>query len=121
MPPAGRYGSFGNWHWQIREDWEAQYRDWTLPGFRALAAHRFGAMLKDRKRGVLSCVLSVLYRSMFRYIWNHNGIELPPTTIVGRRFLIGHQSGVAKKLRFEKNASRGGAHGSISDDLYPCL
>ena len=36
----------------------------------------------------------MLYRCMFRYIRNHYGIELPATTIVGRRFHIGHQSGI---------------------------
>ena len=94
MRPASRYGSFGDLYWQIREDWEVHYRDWTKPGFRALAVQRFGAMLKDRKRGVLSWALSCLYRCMFRYIRNHYGIELHDTTIIGRRFLIGHQSGI---------------------------
>ena len=51
-------------------------------------------MLKDRKKGVLWRLLSMLYRSMFRYIRNHYGIELPDTTIVGRRFHIGHQHGI---------------------------
>lgn len=94
MPTASRYGSFGNLYWQIREDWEANHRDWTKPGFRAVAVHRFGAILKDRKRGVLSWILSRLYRYIFRYIRNHYGIELPDTTIVGRRFQIGHQGGI---------------------------
>jgi serine O-acetyltransferase len=31
---------------------------------------------------------------MYRYVRNHYGIELPATTIVGRRVLIGHQSGI---------------------------
>ncbi|MEP6958273.1 MAG: serine acetyltransferase, partial [Nitrospirota bacterium] len=51
-------------------------------------------MLKDRRRGVLCWWLSLLYRFMFRFIRNHYGIELPATTIVGRRFLIGHQHGI---------------------------
>ncbi len=93
MLPASRYGLFGTLYWQIREDWTV-YRDWTKPGFRALAVHRFGALLKDRKRGVLWWTLSMLYRAMYRYIRNHYGIELPDTTIVGRRFIIGHQSGI---------------------------
>lgn len=79
---------------QLHEDWVVHYQDWTRPGFRALAVHRFGAMLQNRKQGVLSWILSMLYRSMFRYIRNHYGIELPATTIVGRRFEIGHQNGI---------------------------
>ena len=31
---------------------------------------------------------------MFRFIRNHYGIELPETTIVGRRFKISHQNGI---------------------------
>ncbi|TKB56487.1 MAG: serine acetyltransferase [Nitrospira sp.] len=93
MLPASRYGLFGTLYWQIREDWTV-YRDWTKPGFRALAVHRFGALLKDRRRGVLWWALSMLYRAMYRYIRNHYGIELPDTTIIGRRFIIGHQSGI---------------------------
>lgn len=94
MLPTSRYGSFGTLYWQIREDWDVHYRDWTRPGFRALAVQRFGAMLTDRKRGVLSWILSRLYLRMFRYIRNHYGIELHATTIIGRRFHIGHQSGI---------------------------
>jgi len=31
---------------------------------------------------------------MYRYVRNHYGIELPATTKVGRRLLLGHQSGI---------------------------
>lgn len=79
---------------QIHEDWHVHSCDWTRPGFRAVAVQRFGAMLKDRKRGMLWWVSSVLYRHMFRYIRNHYGIELYDTTIVGRRFWITHQTGI---------------------------
>lgn len=85
---------FMNLYRQIREDWNVHGREWDRPGFRALAVHRFGAMLKDRKQGVLWRLLSLFYRFMFRYIRNHYGIELPARTIVGRRLLIGHQNGI---------------------------
>jgi len=81
-------------YYQMREDLSRHYSEWDRPGFRALAVHRFGAMLKERKRGMLWWWLSLLYRFMFRYIRNHYGIELPETTIVGRRLLIGHQHGI---------------------------
>jgi serine O-acetyltransferase len=87
------FGSFIRLYDQIREDHVVHYSEWDRPGFRALAVYRFGAMLKD-KRGILWLPLSFLYRFMFRYIRNHYGIELPATTIVGRRFLIGHQHGI---------------------------
>src|SRR6187549_3244411 len=79
---------------QVYEDWQAHGMDWTRPGFRAVAVYRFGARLQKRKRGMLSSILWRIYRSMFRYIRNHYGISLPETTIVGRRFKIGHQHGI---------------------------
>jgi serine O-acetyltransferase len=87
------FGSFLKLYEQIREDLTVHYGEWDRPGFRALAVYRFGAMLKD-KNGILWWPLSFGYRFMFRYIRNHYGIELPATTIVGRRFLIGHQHGI---------------------------
>jgi serine O-acetyltransferase len=79
---------------QMREDWEVHHRDWTLPGFRALAAHRFGVWLNGIRPTAFRKVLSSVYRAMYRYVRNHYGIELPDTTIVGRRVLIGHQGGI---------------------------
>jgi serine O-acetyltransferase len=79
---------------QLYEDWLVHRRDWTRPGFRALAVHRFGAMLLKRKQGILTRALSIFYMSMFRYVRNHYGIELPATTIVGRRLQLAHQHGI---------------------------
>jgi len=80
---------------QIYEDWCLHWRDWTLPGFRAVVVYRFGArLLRNETRGVKKRVLLMLYRMMYRYIRNCYGIELPATTIVGRRLTIGHQGGI---------------------------
>jgi serine acetyltransferase len=80
---------------QIREEWEIHGRDWTQPGFRALAVYRFGVWLRREMRGGLfRAALSRLHRTMYRYVRNHYGIELPVTTVVGRRVVIGHQSGI---------------------------
>jgi serine O-acetyltransferase len=87
------FGLFLKLYEQIREDFAVHYSEWDRPGFRALAVYRFGAMLKD-KQGLLWRLLSLIYKFMFRYIRNYYGIELPATTIVGRRFLIGHQHGI---------------------------
>jgi serine O-acetyltransferase len=38
---------------------------------------------------------------MYRYIRNHYGIELPRTTIIGRRLRIGHQAGIVIHPRAE--------------------
>ena len=79
---------------QIREDWQAHGRDWTLPGFRAVAVYRFGSWVRERRNGMIRSVLFALYRIMYRFIRNHYGIELRETTRVGRRFVVGHQSGI---------------------------
>ena len=80
---------------QLYEDWRLHWRDWTTPGFRAVVVYRFGAMLlSNQKRGVLKRLSLVLYRTMYRFIRNHYGIDLPATTIVGRRLLIGHHGGI---------------------------
>ena len=84
---------------QLREDWRAHYQDWTLPGFRAVAAYRFGKWVEaESGRGVVRGPIKYLARrvhlAMFRYVRNQYGIELPLTANVGRRVLFGHQSGI---------------------------
>jgi serine O-acetyltransferase len=84
----------------LHEDWIANGRSWDRPGFRALAVHRFGAWLLARPR-IVRAPLYRVYRTLFRFVRNHYGIELPPTTKVGRRFRIGHQSGIVIHSRAE--------------------
>jgi len=79
---------------QIHEDWIANHRDWTEPGFRALAVHRLGFWAGERSEGFLRSTLLFLYRVLWRYVRNHYGIEIPHTTVIGRRFRIAHQSGI---------------------------
>ncbi len=81
--------------WQlIREDFNANERDWTKPGFRALAAYRFGIWRMGIRSKFLRAPMSFVYRSMFRYVRNHYGIELPYTAVVGRRVVIEHQGDI---------------------------
>lgn len=79
---------------QIKEDLAAHYGDWTLPGFRAVAVHRFGNWRMTVEPKLLRAPLSILYRMMFRYVRNHYGIELPYSARLGRRVVIDHQSGI---------------------------
>ena len=84
---------------QLREDWRGHFRDWTLPGFRAIAVYRFGKWVQAESghgivRGPFAFLARRLHLSMFRYVRNQYGIELPGTATVGRRVLIGHQSGI---------------------------
>jgi serine O-acetyltransferase len=81
---------------QIREDWDVNGRDWTLPGFRALAVHRFGAWLGAAagNRNPIWWVPRWLHRVMFRYVRNHYAIDLPPDATVGRRVVLAHPAGI---------------------------
>lgn len=78
----------------IREDWEVNGRDWTRPGFRALAVYRFGVWRMGVRWRMLRIPLSVMYRWLYRYVRNHYSIELLYTVKVGRRLLIGHQGAI---------------------------
>lgn len=78
----------------VVDDWNHHDRDWTLPGFRALAVHRFGNWRMTVTPKVARAPLSVLYRAAFRYVRNHYGIELPYSTKVGRGVVIEHQGGI---------------------------
>jgi len=77
---------------QIKEDWNAHGRDWTRPGFRAVAVHRFGVWRMGVRPKILRAPFSMLYRHWFRKVRNRYGIELPYTVALGRRVIIEHQS-----------------------------
>lgn len=81
----------GLWQ-QLKEDWIAHGRDWTKPGFRAVAVYRFGVWRMKVKPILLRAPLSILYRALFRKIRNTYGIELPYSAQLGRRVIIEHQS-----------------------------
>lgn len=79
---------------QIREDWEAHGRDWTKPGFRAVAVQRFGVWRMKIQPKLLRAPFSILYRSLYRKVRNTYGIDLPFTVKLGRRVVVEHQSGI---------------------------
>ena len=76
---------------QWREDWESHERDWTRPGFRAVAVHRFGNWRMNIRPKLLRAPFSILYRFFYRLIRNVYGIELPYTVKLGRRVVFEHQ------------------------------
>lgn len=78
----------------MREDYAAHDRDWTRPGFRALAVHRFGVARMSVRPRPLRAPLSVAYRVLFRAVRNLYGIELPHTARIGRRVVFEHQHGI---------------------------
>jgi serine O-acetyltransferase len=79
---------------QIAEDWQANGRDWTRPGFQAVAVHRFGNWRMRLQPKLVRAPFSVIYRALYRGVRNFYGIELPYTTLVGRRVVIEHQGGI---------------------------
>ncbi len=85
--------SLGLWQ-QIKEDWDAHERDWTKPGFRAVAVQRFGVWRMTIQPKLLRAPLSILYRALYRKIRNVYGIDLPYTVQLGRRVIIEHQGAI---------------------------
>ncbi|QLE58468.1 serine O-acetyltransferase [Nostoc sp. TCL26-01] len=79
---------------QIREDWIAHGRDWTKPGFRAVAIHRFGVWRMSLEPKLMRAPFSILYGMLYRKVRNTYGIELPYTVQLGRRVIIEHQSAI---------------------------
>ena len=79
---------------QIVEDWHAHGRDWTRPGFHAVAVHRFGKWRMGIGPQSVRVPLSFLYRALFTGVRNFYGIEVPHTAHVGRRVVFEHQHGI---------------------------
>ncbi len=81
--------------WQLwREDYATHGRDSTLPGFRALAYHRFGVWRLRVRPRIVRAPLTILYRRLYRRARNRYGIEIPHSVVLGRRIRIEHQGGI---------------------------
>lgn len=78
----------------IAEDLRAHDRDWTRPGFRAVAVHRFGVWRMSIRSKWLRAIPSLAYRAAFRHCRNVYGIELPYSVALGRRVVVEHQGGI---------------------------
>lgn len=78
----------------IAQDYRANGREWTRPGFRALFWHRFGNWRIEVQPKLLRAPLSIIYRWGYRHCRNVYGIELPYTAKVGRGVIIEHQGGI---------------------------
>jgi len=52
---------------QLANDWRANGRDWTRPGFRTMAVYRFGVWRMGVRPKLLRAPLSLLYRWLFRH------------------------------------------------------
>jgi len=79
---------------QLKEDWITHGRDWTRPGLRAVAVHRFGVWRMKIKSKLLRSPLTLIYKMMHHKVRNTYGIEIPFTVKLGRRVVIEHQGGI---------------------------
>ena len=78
----------------IREDFAAHRRDWTRPGFRAIAVYRFGVWCMRIRSKPLRGIMKFLHRRLFIRVRNRYGIEIPFGARIGRRVVIEHQNGI---------------------------
>lgn len=78
----------------IKEDYDAHGRDWTRPGFQAMALYRFGVWRMKIEPRALRMPLSALYNTAFVAVRNLYGIEVPYTARIGRRVVLEHQHGI---------------------------
>jgi serine O-acetyltransferase len=78
----------------LKEDFEAHGRDWTRPGFQAIAVYRMGVWRMKIGPRPLRVPFSFAYRAMFVAVRNFYGIELPFTAQIGRRVVFEHQHGI---------------------------
>lgn len=79
---------------QIAEDYAAHGREWTKPGFRSVAVHRFGNWRMTIRSKLLRAPASLLYRWAYRHCRNVYGIEVPYSVELGRRVVFEHQGGI---------------------------
>ncbi len=77
-----------------REDYNTHGRDRSLPGFRAVAAYRFGVWRLSVRPRLLRAPLTIIYRRLFRRHRNRYGIEIPHSAVLGRRVRVEHQGGI---------------------------
>lgn len=78
----------------VREDLSNHGGEWTRPGFRALAAHRYGNWCQQIEKRLIRGPFMLLYWMAYRRCRNVYGIELPYSATVGRGVIIEHQGGI---------------------------
>jgi serine O-acetyltransferase len=99
--PAG-LGLWALW----REDFVTHDRDWTCPGFWAIAVHRFGNWRMRFSARIVRAPLTLIYRVLSLAVGLFAGITLPYTVRLGRRVRIWHHGGMVLHAR------------SIGDDVH---
>jgi N-acetylglucosaminyl-diphospho-decaprenol L-rhamnosyltransferase len=90
----------------LAEDFRTHDRNWTEPGFWAVALHRLGNARMGVRKKLLRAPLSAAYHAAFTgvtWLW---GIDLSYTVKLGRRVRIWHHGGIVLSAR------------SIGDDVH---
>lgn len=87
-------GKFVDLARMIADDYDAHGREWTKPGFRAVAVQRFGVWRMTIRNKLLRAPLSIIYRWAYRHCRNVYGIELPYTVRLGSKVVFEHQGGI---------------------------
>ncbi len=82
-----------SWWSEVREDLANHGGDSSLPGFRAVAVHRFGRWCMS-ERSWRARLARPVYRFLYRRVRNRYGIELPWSVRLGRGVVFEHQSGI---------------------------
>lgn len=78
----------------LREDYRTHNRDWTRPGFRAIATYRLGVWAQGLHGRLLKRVVGRVYLALHRFVRNNYTIEVHRTARIGRRVKIAHQGGI---------------------------
>ena len=118
----------------IRTEYRFYGKDWTRPGFRAIASYRFGVWTLDFPRQTfgeksVAKVLDRLYLAAYRYVRNHYGIELPRRTRVGQALTLAHQGGIVihqhavigDRCLIHQNVTIGNAGRGVTRDQGPVI
>ncbi len=83
----------------LSEEYDNYRRDWTRPGFRALAMYRFGVWAQHGPRDtlarkILGRAFDLIYIVAHRYVRNNHGIELHRSARLGEGVMFPHQGGI---------------------------
>jgi serine O-acetyltransferase len=118
----------------IRTEYRFYRKDWTKPGFRAIATHRFGEWTLAFPRETLGekligKVIDRTYLAAHRYVRNHHGIELPRRTRVGKAVMLAHQGGIVihqntvigDRCLIHQNVTIGNAGRGVPRDRGPVI
>ncbi|MCC6239869.1 MAG: serine acetyltransferase [Phycisphaerales bacterium] len=107
---------------QLGEDYRRHDGKLTKPGLHAIWVYRLGHRSLTGPP-IVRIALKLVYKPMHWWVRNFYGIELPETTQVGRRFRIGHQSGIVihhnsiigDDCMIRQNCTLGAGSGASSD------